>query len=417
MKNVLFLFRSYADLDHMVPLLHKAMTTRKIHPIVACTNIDFDFTNDFRIKHIKSIQNVNIDYLFNYNEKQVRVLLLNITQLLILRATFFHKIPLVLKTLLKLRFMLIKQKQNTSNWFASICKQFQIRTVVVDFTNENRTIYSTISSVCASNQIPVIGVPHGFDFADNTFWTNDALEKQNKSRMGENWGWINHLLVPSTAIKNKYSSLGLKKKNITSLGSPRFCQEWMQIYHSLVGTSSIYKDPSKLKVLYIDHSSIYRANPDSIVETLSAINTLGCTDLKIKPHIRALKNSLLSDERMYSVGSIDDSHTIHLIQWADVVINCISSVILEALYLNKIFMYPSYFNQNDMRWSKFGSCWEIKSKHELINALSNIFSGDYDLPYNQTDIDHFFESEIYAGDRNNDVLGNYIEHIFATTDI
>ena len=131
MKTVLFIFREFNDLDHMAPLLHKTLTTQKINPIIACADMDFDFTNDFRINHMKSIQNINIDYIFNYNEKRVKVLLLDIMQLLILRTTFFHKISLLLKLLLKLRSILTKQKHNTSDWFTSICKQFQIRTIVV----------------------------------------------------------------------------------------------------------------------------------------------------------------------------------------------------------------------------------------------------------------------------------------------
>ena len=53
--------------------------------------------------------------------------------------------------------------------------------------------------------------------------------------------------------------------------------------------------------------------------------------------------------------------TPETIEWADVIINYLSSIVYDAYYLNKIFIYPSHFNENTMIWEKYNACWKVSS--------------------------------------------------------
>ena len=88
-----------------------------------------------------------------------------------------------------------------------------------------------------------------------------------------------------------------------------------------------------------------------------------------------------------------------------------SSIVIDAYYFNKIFIYPDYFNQNIMRWELYNACWTVKSKSEMISALTNIYNKASATPYGTNEINHFLTQEIHGGTENADVLSNYVEHI------
>jgi len=280
--------------------------------------------------------------------------------------------------------------------------------ILVDFGSIKKFIYQEIKSAADVLSLPIIGVPHGYDTAANDFWTNSEQVTQNSNRMEENWGWVDNLIVASVGVKNKYTKLGLKENKIKVIGSARYCKEWSHIYFAMLGDNPLmHNKTNHLKIGFFDHSIIYRSNPDAIFDTLLAIDNLPFIDLIIKPHTRMN----LSDDRFYDIGTISNEHSTHLIESSDVVINYISSIVIDAYYFNKIFIYPDYFNQNIMRWELYNACWTVKSKSEMISTLSNIYNKGSATPYGTNEINHFLTQEIHGGTKNADVLSDYVEHI------
>jgi hypothetical protein len=102
---------------------------------------------------------------------------------------------------------------------------------------------------------------------------------------------------------------------------------------------------------------------------------------------------------------------VNLIDWADVVMSFLSGIVLEAYNLNKIFMYPKYFHQNQMRWEDHGACWTVDSQSELLSALKDIHEGTHRLPYGDDEIQAFLTDTVYGGDPFRDVLGGYVDFI------
>ena len=87
-----------------------------------------------------------------------------------------------------------------------------------------------------------------------------------------------------------------------------------------------------------------------------------------------------------------------------------SSIVIDALLLKKIFLFPKYFIDNTLRWEKYGACWTVYNQSELLSALEAIQKGTHTIPYNQNNVDDFLNNEIYQTNHLN-VCERYLDFI------
>tara|TARA_B100001142_G_scaffold329561_1_gene393344 strand:+ start:5842 stop:7098 length:1257 start_codon:yes stop_codon:yes gene_type:complete len=415
MKTILFIFRSFNDVDHMTPLFDESLNQPDLRILISCINPYFDIKNDFRLNFIKHKHNVKIEYIYNLDPHSLFHKLFILVTDTVCRNSLLNNFGPLKALLSKIRMRLyssrVMEQLFDSKWAHDLIRHQQIGAVVVDYVDETRFIYSSINTAAKAMSIPIIGVPHGFDSAANDYWTLAGLEKQNNQRMHENWGWIDELIVASCDIKTKYSRMGLNPSKMTVLGSPRFSKKWCETYFTLIGENTLDRNPDSTKIIFFDHSSRYRSHPDDILESLTEIDNLPFTDLVIKPHTR----EQLSDERLKYIGRIDNSHSTHLIQWSDIVINYMSSIIFDAYYFDKIFIYPNHFNDNTMRWEKYNACWTVNSNEEIVDTINKIHLGQFDIPYSSTNVNTFLFDQVYGSSEDQDVSTKYLTHIKSLT--
>ena len=412
MKKMLFIFRSFNDLDHMTPVLDKSLECHPKETVIACINPNFDLKNDFRVYYIEDKHRVKIKYIYDLYSPTLKHKLFSFLTNSLSMSTFPHNGKPSIKS--KIRNRIYNSRLKTYlynvNWFNNLVQHKNIGIVIVDYGSRHKFIYNTINSVCKTRNIPIVGMPHGLDSADNDFWTNQGNLDQDRTRMDTNWGWIDNFIVASENVKSKYSRVGIKENKMRVLGNPRFSKAWHNTYKTLIGANPIPDQNPNLKLVFFDHSIQYRSNPDEIYESLNAIDKLSFTDLVIKPHTRAG----LSDTRLTTIGRVSQEHSLHLIEWADVIINYMSSIVFDAYYLNKIFIYPSHFNENTMIWEKYNACWKVSSTKDLTEAISQIYEGDYNLPYSSTDVDIFLNHQVNGGHEGSDPSSSYLSCIKET---
>lgn len=412
---MLFIFREFNDLDHMTPIIDKALELNPKETIITCINPDLDIENDSRIKYLQNKYNVELKYIYDVHCYSAALKLFSHITNRILSPKSSFKILKSLKSKFrkKLYNSWLKRKLYNTQWMESLIQDQDVGVLIVDYGSQYKFIYETISAVCRSNSIPIIGVPHGMDATVNNFVTNYANLERDPEHLEKTWGWIDSLIVASDRIKHKYSKEGLPSNKMHVLGNPRFTKAWHDKYKSIIERSSLQTRDQKLKLVFFDHGKRNRINTNNVYETLHAIDQLSFTDLIIKPHTR----ELLSDLRLQDIGHISNEHSINLIQWADVVINHLSSIVIDAYHLKKIFIYPNYFTDNSMIWGKYDACWEVASTDEMISAISSIQTGDYQIPYSQDSVDKLLNEQIYGNRTDTDVSLRYLNHIKSTIEI
>ena len=92
-----------------------------------------------------------------------------------------------------------------------------------------------------------------------------------------------------------------------------------------------------------------------------------------------------------------------------------SSIIFDAYYFDKIFIYPNHFNDNTMRWEKYNACWTVNSNEEIVDTINKIHLGQFDIPYSSTNVNTFLFDQVYGSSEDQDVSTKYLTHIKSLT--
>lgn len=129
----------------------------------------------------------------------------------------------------------------------------------------------------------------------------------------------------------------------------------------------------------------------------------------VKPHTRTGKEASFYDD--LPLQNADDISSVELCEWADAMIVIASSIIIEAMVLNKPVLYLKYLHANSTQYEESGACWTINSENDLEQAISSLKRDTTKVPYTSNQIDAFLHKIIYGDVNERDVLGDYQQHI------
>ena len=100
-------------------------------------------------------------------------------------------------------------------------------------------------------------------------------------------------------------------------------------------------------------------------------------------------------------------NSVSLIKWSDVIIGMHSSIMIEALIQDKVYISPAYFRHEKMIYEQYGACWIVNSYDELKAALSQLNHNKKYRPYTKKAETDFLTDVVYDGEENKDVLESY----------
>ena len=408
---IVFLVRQFNDIDHIVPIIYRMLKDRASDVGVFCMDPSLNVHNDFRLRYLSDTFGCETRYIY---EAYLPSIAHRLFALLVCQAPHWRypqglrwvsRVADRVATRLNSR---LRDKLYNQVWAARFLQADQVKCLVIDWGRKGRFIYAAISDAADELGVRKVGVPHGLNTIKNMDWTNTAALSGTTPPIGKNWGWIGEFAVQSQVNKRRYVLGGLPDERTHVLGSARFCREWLEIYHRILPAHTLPPSNGKLKVIYFDTAAEYRVNTEAVVSSLHDIANLDFVEVIVKPSTRMA----LSDQRLAHLCNVGyATHSVHLIQWADVVMGFLSSILLEAYDLNRIFLYPKYFHQNEMLWEDFGACWTVLDQDELVGALRGIYGGQHEPPYSRENVQAFLTEIVYGGDPKADVLGNYVNFI------
>lgn len=413
-KVIVFLVRHFNDIDHIVPIVYRMLKDSAARVELFCMNPYLDIRDDVRTRFLRERFGFRSKHVY---QAHIPSLSHRLFGFLVCQAPFW-KWPWGLRWLSHITRRIARRTYQSGwtrrlydqEWATGWLQNSKVECLVIDFVNKGRFIYEAVADASDELGIRRIGVPHGLDMTKDLEWTNSMVAKSNPNHVQENWGWLGEFVVYGDSVKDRYSQLGVPAERITVLGSARYCKEWVDVYHRMLGPGPLKPNREKLKLVYMDHSAEYRVDTDAVVSSLRAVSDLGFVDVVVKPSTRVS----LSDERLADFCYVAwDVHSVHLIQWADVVMTFTSSIIIDALMLKKAFVYPTYFHKNRMLWEEFGACWPVSNQDELIDTLRALHQGYPLVQYSVNNVQAFFTAIVYGGDPSADVLGKYVDYVVA----
>ena len=356
-RRILFLLRTYNDIDHIVPIIWKCVACDwKVSFLFA----DKDFSHDARIKFIIShgaslVESIPINF---YHEK-IRP---GLSTRLVRPAT---------DRLVAYVFGLYLLHKN------------KIEGVVNEWSGgSGRAKASYFLKAARLVGLPTFCLPHGYFIWKNPLFNREIADFYRKTKKLPNFNDRNlysRYVVHSSEQRAEAIRYGIKEEKLIILGCARFCREWTEVNWGLLSSHVRQETRREFVILFfLPHwdYNVYRKKCINLIEKLSQLKE---TYVEVKAHTRGT-GALDRDEMEYlcergTVGFANESqHSAALVRQADLIINFGSSVGFEALQQGKPVINPRYLHGNQTFFDDSGVVIDTHDDESTVAAIGEIQS-------------------------------------------
>lgn len=427
---IIFFINKFNDIDHMAPIVYRMAKDTKEKLAVLSLNPLYDISNDFRLRYLKDKHNVPVSYLYNFYNPSIFYKFMgalvcntysgssfrkNISKIFGFfkrgsdkQAGFLKEVFYLMSGLFR-RFMVRRKlldkfigKLFNKRWVAKVFSELKPSALVFDHAS-HLGLYNVgaMLSVAKRRNIPTIDVPHGIPL----YVKHSADYDRAKSKLIENDK--DYIVLHNRWWRDECVSHGLDPEKVTVLGSTRFCKEWVDILHEIIppDTSLQDKGEGRLKVVFMEFSSPrYHGYKNTARETVEKISKLDFVHFIFKPQTRG---NIIQFGLSSSIEIAYNANSVNLIKWADVVIVHASSIMIEVLLQDKVFIYPRFFHDQKMIYEEFGAGLAVDSYEELEDALKKLRQNPSYKPYSSEDVKRYITEIVYNGEYGRDVLGDF----------
>ncbi len=429
--TILFINR-HNDIDHVVPIAYRLAKDASEEVAVLCINPVYDIEGDFRLRFLKEICGVTVDYAYcRYQPTVVHRVFGSIirsryfqgTSRRMLRSLFKRKenggcgtvdgfkylfFAVFKKTMFWRVFngLLVGRCYNV-RWAEGLFAKLGPSRLVFDFACRSKLlIVDALMGAARRNGIKVIFVPHGlYYFPQNHWQMRNHLPPLREHEPDA-------IIVSHRAWAEELAANGIEPSRIHVLGSARYCREWSEILHAITPPAALPAgDGPRLRVLYMERQADRHGKYKDVVgETIRRLSRLPYVHLLIQPSTRSKKVHF--DTSDLPEGCVTSVDSVNLCMWADVVI-CLSSIMFEAMALKKIYINAKFLHGEVLLSELYGAGLTVNSYDELEEALMRISQDPSYRPYRKEDVERFMTDMIYGGRAGRDVLGGYRDLILS----
>jgi hypothetical protein len=354
----LFFIQLDPDIDYITPIVYKLAMSDANNVMVICFNPLHNISSDYRLQYLINDLNVRVMHLYQINK------LVN----LVCSPAFW--VIRMLPSGIRVKFHAIITKTIIKKkWFELFLREVSPCSITIDEAIPNHAKF--IVDLSKKINIVTVVVPTGVHMVQ-------VLEASNK---GDRCCFDYKIIAP-----NAPPSENEEKMKIHRMGFTRYSEEWQAINIRLLdGVKDKYPLPNEegmLKVVIFGRPAIKFDREHRLVKRIARESNIAFI-FKDKP-------------RVLTGGTYDKYPSALLIRWADVVITSISSIILDILYHNKLFIYPRYLAPNDIGvFENSGVCLGADSEENLIDILRCISEQGISNNLKSDDRVNFYNSMVY----------------------
>jgi glycosyltransferase involved in cell wall biosynthesis len=393
-KTTLFLLRTYNDIDHIVPVIWKAVSSGWPAYIFFGGQ---DYSDDYRIKSVldEGATVVGNESITWYHDS-LRHLILPISLRRLCDRIMAYSVGLYL------------------------ILRYDIEVVVNEWSGPfGREKAEYILRAAKLVQIPIYSLPHGYFVWKNSLYNRELISHyQEYARFPDfkNRDWFSRYVVQSTEHQEANIEFGMNPDKLIVLGSARFCEEWSSINQVLLRDyeqKQLLQDTFTI-LFFLPHWD-YNVHRDQCINLLSSMSDLKGVRLIIKAHTRGSgalsfeeKHSLQSKTSVMFADTTD--HSASLVRVADVIINFGSSVAFEALRQGKFVINPIYLHENRTFFDGTGAVYDVTREDQVLDCIKRRQSGQGEN-IDSSAIDRFLLERVDGGVKGKDVLQDYLDLI------
>lgn len=348
--KALFFLRHYNDIDHVTPVVHQWIQSGHQCDVVLIGSAQF--RNDFRVKYLGRLQGVRIAHMkelfspVDYWKWRLQMLILT-------RNVRRIKVIGRLAEKLAERFD-EKQREplwrHTAGFLLDRCFGNENKGVVAfDWIERNSVIcvewVEVMIAMAKERGLGTVSLPHG----DSPHYSQ--LIRRGERRVEPDKTFSAATIFDKVVVPNELCAIRFRpfmtENQLAVLGSPRYCEAWLKILSGLMPPSPLTRSDSKLKIVMFLRKANFTTFWEEVNEVVHLIAEFPEAELIIKPHTRSgWKQSLTKDSSIKKLPNVrvasDDAHSVHLMNWADVIIDLATSVVFEAVREKKPVLAADY---------------------------------------------------------------------------
>jgi len=414
--KALFFLRHYNDIDHITPVISKWSESGHESLVVLLGRPKF--LRDYRIKFLSTLDRVRVAPIrrllspLKFMQWRLQTLLLN-------RSV--KRLFLIGKLIEKLARKYDAQKR-TAVWQSTAGRLLEHGfsdgneggVVVFDWITSDSPVpiewVEIVVTMAKARGLGAVSLPHG--------------DSPHASQLIRHHEWVlkpdtlysaarifDKLVVPNELCATRFRPF-LNNEAIAVLGSPRYCDEWLDKLATLspVPRSKTNRD-TRLRIVMFLRKSEFTTFWEEVGEIIGMIATFPGVELVIKPHTRGgWRQPLTGSASLRQLANVrvaeDSEHSISLMNWADIIIDLATSVVFEAVKAKKPVMAADYLHAGRSALAHFMPETELKCRDDVYTMIDRFLTAGYDSYYVEAHRQRFIEEMLHVGGA--DVLPRYV---------
>ena len=405
--NILFLVRRYNQLDHIAPIIYRLTQDTGHQSLLFTINPSLRLSEDYRARYLVEKCGAVVDSIYRHpipkssrtdrSDKLMWTPGMNFVRRLVARVDTKHS---------------FLWRIFSEAWARQLLRNLQVEALVVDWQKPGRHRSLQVLSAARQLGVPVIAVPHAIPLQANDLITSRQAKRGAPGSYEFNSRFFDLIIAPHEQFAKRLIRGAIPHTKTRVAGSARFCDEWK----SILRTIGPHRQPvdqdrrvrSTLNVVFFDHDRKYRIDPKIVESAVDRVSRVASVNLVVVPGVGSHQLSPEKSRHAYAIGQSTDA--LALIEWSDVVMTTTSSIVIDAILLDKIFIYPKYFHLNEMIFEEYQFCRTALDDDQLVKMLEEIWETDIEkrvpLAHNQS-AKRFITEVVYGGKPDRDVLTNY----------
>lgn len=269
---------------------------------------------------------------------------------------------------------------------------------------------SLLMTSALARRKPIASLPHGYPCMKNADFNSHVASLM--SGVGVDFSLrdcFDIYVVATDRNRNLLKEFKMSSNNIQVWGNARFSPQWVRKLREIL--PEIAFDISKTsvqRVLMLLPASTSGFQRDELVNLLRRLAKMNIT-LILKPHTREMSKVTFVPADILDNPNVilaADDHTTKLIEASHTILNFATGTAIEALFLNRRFIFLKYLTTNQLSWDDCSGIKKAENEDDVVRFVSDVSWQTDSLETSQ-----YIRNEVFAHDNVSDPPRHYAEQL------